>query len=62
MKEAKMAGIQVFWLDFDGYYGIDRYKNYGHGEVIQMKAGNPVANARIIGQTVIKAFEKVKNV
>jgi hypothetical protein len=62
MKEAKQAGIQVFWLDFDKYHEAGRYKNYGHGQVIGVTPGNVVANATMIGQTVIKAFDRVKSV
>jgi hypothetical protein len=62
MKEAKAAGVQVFWLDFDKYHEADRYKNYGYGEIIGVEPGNVVANATLIGQTVIKAFDRVKNV
>lgn len=63
MRECKAAGIQVFWLDYDGYsdprYG-DRYNNYGYGEVINMSGMSEQEQARIIGQTVIRAFDKVK--
>lgn len=59
MKECRQQGVQVFWLDFDGYAG-GRYKNYGYGEVLSM-TGSHIDNARLIGRTVVRAFESVKN-
>jgi hypothetical protein len=60
MREAKAAGIQVFWLDYDGYSAYGRYPDYGYGEVLNMAGMTEQEQAAKIGDVVIKAFDKVK--
>jgi hypothetical protein len=63
MRECRASGIQVFWLDYDGYSapgGYGRYPDYGYGEILDMSGKTEPEQARIIGSTVIRAFDKVK--
>lgn len=64
MEECKRAGVQVFWLDYDGYstgeYSWRNYENYGYGEVINLSGMDDISRARVIGNTVVTAFQKVK--